>query len=137
MTIKQRITMALLAIIGISLRLIAAPELVSTNITELNLKAKVFSETVTNVVTGNNQRGCGTCEMLRTAALSGAVPAINHPWHNAEPWRAADEMWTITNVVARTTLSVFWGTNTLTHVEDVPMWSTTNRYKLRAEWKAE
>lgn len=109
--------------------------LAGDEITKTNLPVTITSQVVTNVVEGNNQRGCGTCEMLRKAGESGFVPAIYHPWHNAEAWHEADEKWTITNTVKRVTVTLEWQGQRLTHTEETVLNSKTNRWKLRAEWQ--
>lgn len=109
--------------------------LAGDEITKTNLPVIITSQVVTNVVEGNNQRGCSTCEMLRKGAESGSIPAIYHPWHNAESWREADEKWTITNTLKRVTVTLEWRGQTLTHTDETVLNSTTNRWKLRAEWQ--
>lgn len=110
--------------------------LASDGITKTNLPATITSQVITNVIEGNNQRGCSTCEMLRKAAESGgAIPAIYHPWHNAEVWQEANEKWTITNTIKRVTVIIEWNGQTLMHTDETVLNSKTNRWKLRAEWK--
>ena len=128
---KTKLTISLLALAAVGcIRLLAGDE-----ITETNLPVTITSQIVTNVVEGNNQRGCATCEMLRKAGESGSIPAIYHPWHNAEAWHEADEKWTITNTVKRVTVTLEWRGQTLTYTDETVLNSKTNRWKLRAEWQ--
>lgn len=96
-----------------------------------NIEATITSQTVTNVIEGNNATGCATCAMLAPASANGMSLALYHPWHNAPPYKAADEKWTITNVVQR------WREKILTHTDDTVISSTTNRWRLRSEWANE
>ena len=114
-----------LAAVG-CIRLLAGDE-----ITKTNLPVTITSQVVTNVIEGNNQLGCGTCEMLR----KNPGLLIYHPWHNSEEWRDADEKWVITNTIRRDTLTLEWKGQTLSHVEETVLNSKTNRWKLRAEWQ--
>jgi hypothetical protein len=126
---KNKILALVLMVAG-STYLLAGDE-----ITKTNLPVTITIQVVTNVVEGNNQRGCSTCEMLRKAAESGTIPAIYHPWHNADVWREADEKWTITNTVKRVTMTLEWQGKTLTHTNEEVLNSKTNRWKLHAEWQ--
>lgn len=106
-------------------------------IAKTNLQATVTSQIVTNVVAGDNQRGCSICEMLRKSAAEGIMLALHHPYHAAEPWRAANEKWEITNVSSNVTVKVEWNGKVLSHSDETLLRSVTNRWKLAQEWKKE
>lgn len=129
---RNHLKIILALALACSTNLFAGEEIIKTN-----LPVTIVSQVVTNVVEGNNQRGCGTCEMLRGYAGAGAIPAIYHPFHESEPWHAADEKWTITNIIKRVTVTVDWNGKILTHTDETVIQSTTNRWKLRAEWQKE
>lgn len=95
--------------------------------------ATVTSETVTNVIHGNNQRGCELCESVR--GDGGVVIAIYHPPHNAEPWKPADTKWTTTNVIERTTVKLEVDGLPLSFTTEKVLSSVTATWKLEQEWK--
>lgn len=113
------------------LALAALGSLAGAEITKTNLPATITIQVVTNVVEGNNQRGCATCEGVRKNNW-----LLYHPPHgNYEPWQDATERWAITNVVRRLTLTTEWQGKLLTHSEETTLSSVTNRWKLTQEWK--
>lgn len=97
--------------------------------------AIVTSQLVTNVVEGNNQRGCSVCEMISDGYRKGAVPAINHPFHASEPFSEATERWVITNVIKRISVLVVVDGDSLQSQFDKPISSTTNRWRLNSQWE--
>lgn len=102
----------------------------AADVVKTNLPATITSETVTNVIEGDNKRGCSMCEMLR----KNPTYAVYHPGHLSDEYKAADEKWIVTNIVRRTTICVEWGGGCIRSVSDKPISSTTNRWKLRANW---
>lgn len=105
--------------------------LAGDEITKTNLPVTITSHVVTNIVEGNNQKGCATCEGIRKNNW-----LLYHPPHgNYEPWQDATERWAITNVVRRITLATEWQGKPLTYSEETTLSSVTNRWKLTHEWK--
>lgn len=109
--------------------------------TRLALIGRVSSETVTNVVAGDNASGCLYCKQNGYGATLGAVltsiPPQYHGFGYCAPYVAPTEKWVITNIFRRTTLSVDWGGDTLRHTKEVLLLSTTNRWKLNTTWTPE
>lgn len=57
----------------------------------------------TNVVSGDNRRGCSTCAMLR----ANPTYALYHPFHDGGiPYAEPTEWWTATNVIQTRTFTI-------------------------------
>lgn len=105
-----------------------------------NIQAKISTTIVTNVASGDNSSGCNICYGKQFGHFSGEViPSTPATWppSNCQPYKEATERWTISNIIARVEVSVKWKDKDLVHVEETPISSVTNRWKLSTEWKKE
>lgn len=96
-----------------------------------NIPVTVTSQTITNVVEGNNQQGCQTCEGIRRYNWTIYCTCSD----KLTPYQPATERWTITTVINRTIFSFEWNGKTVTHVDEVQLSCVTNRYKLTTKWE--
>lgn len=104
-----------------------------------NLSAVVSTVVSTNIVSGDNASGCSICSGSRLGHFNGA--AINTPavWPpaNCQPFKAATERWTTSNVVQTVTVTVEWNGKKLAHSDQTELSSVTERWKLTQDWKKE
>ena len=101
------------------------------------LHATVFHVRETNVVTGSNERGCSTCASFR--APGGSTIALYHPAHIGmnEPYVPATERWVVTNIVMKEVVTLMFPDLSVPLERTMSITSTTNRWKLTSEWRAE
>lgn len=99
-----------------------------------NLEAIIYTKVVTNVVAGDNHKGCQTCKAIKDNPF--AAVNWNHPWHadGYMEWTDATEKWEIFNVVSQETVMFIWNGKHYGSVEERLISSTTNRWKLQNEW---
>lgn len=103
----------------------------------IRIPAAVYHIRETNVVYRSNERGCSVCASLRTN--EGATLAIYHPMHQwmHEPYVPATERWVITNIVTKEITLLQFPELSVPLERTLSIVSTTNRWRLTSEWKAE
>jgi len=103
----------------------------------IHIPAVVYHIRETNVVYGSNERGCSVCASLRTP--EGATLAVYHPVHPwmHEPYVPATERWVITNIVTKETTLLQFPELSVPLERTLSVSSTTNRWRLASEWRAE
>lgn len=104
------------------------------------LNCPIISEQLTrqtNVISGDNHSGCPYIPKgILDANGILSIPAVYHPHHpGCTPFVPATEKWIITNIVDVYTLHLHWHNEPRTIQYISLLSSTTNRWKLLADWK--
>jgi hypothetical protein len=100
-----------------------------------NLPVTIKTSLSTNVVSGDNSKGCELCDMMEKSALSGYALSIFHLRHQSEPYRLPTERWVISNVVRTTFFHFSYSNQVFSRTEDETISSFTNRWGIFTEWK--
>lgn len=122
-------------LIGIAGWLFAAVSGLSGEITWTNLPVLITTTISTNVASGDNSSGCNLC-YDGNGTHKGSYPATWPP-AKCQPYKAATERWTITNVTKTVILTMEWNGKPLMYQEQTLMASSTNKSKLHVEWKTD